>query len=190
MRSFEQSRRHTAALAMSCVFILAQAAATALAAPTDPSAVLARFVGEWKTHTHIRRAGTPPREFDTRGKAVCKPTLEGRYFEFRSESIPPGDADLQIMTFDEEKKVFRQWVFSSDGYQHEAAGTWDAATSTLRWTGKTADSTFIILDRWRSPDRLEWTLERTGTDGKQLQTIEGTLVREAISPAAISDENE
>ena len=121
--------------------------------------------------------GPPLREFDTRGKATCRTTLGGRYYEFRSESIPPGEADLQIMTYDADAKLFRQWVFSSDGYTHEADGTWDPATSTLRWTGKSADATFLILDRWTNPNRLEWTLERTAVDGNKLQTIQGTLER-------------
>jgi len=178
--SFAQSRRLVVALAIAIAFCLVFAwAATAAppAAVADPSEVLARFLGNWKTHTHIRRAAAPPREFDTFGTATCRQTLGGRYFEFRSESIPPGDADLQIMTYDEPNKLYRQWVFSSDGYQHEATGTWDPATATIRWTGKTADSTFVILDRWLSPDRLEWTLERTGANGNKLQTIEGTLER-------------
>lgn len=147
----------------------------AAAKAAEANAVLARFLGDWHTHTHIKHAGPPPREFDTRGKATCRQTLGGRYFEFRSESIPPGEADLQIMTYDSGANVFRQWVFSSDGYTHEAAGTWDAATSTLRWTGKSTDATFIILDHWTSPNRLEWTLDRTSANGKQLQTIKGTL---------------
>jgi hypothetical protein len=154
-----------------------RAAAEAPDSSADPAALLTRFAGDWKTHTHITHAGPPPREFDTRGTANCHQTLGGRYFEFRSESIPPGESDLQIMTYDEDAKLFRQWVFSSDGYTHTATGTWDAATSTLRWTGKTADSTFLILDRWTSPDRLDWTLERKNAAGKTLQTIEGTLER-------------
>jgi hypothetical protein len=38
-------------------------------------------------------------------------------------------------------------------------------------------ATFAIDDRWVSPDRLEWTLTRTGADGRRLQTIRGVLTR-------------
>lgn len=183
MESVARNRRRITAVDVCCIsivcsFLLAQLAhAQPPAAASDPAAVLARFLGDWKTHTHIRRVGPPLREFDTAGRATCHQTLGGRYYEFRSESIPSGESDLQIMTYDEDAKLYRQWVFDSDGYTHEADGTWDAATSTLRWTGKSADSTFIILDRWKSPGRLEWTLERKDAAGKSLQTISGTLER-------------
>ncbi|MEX0977442.1 MAG: DUF1579 family protein [Pirellulales bacterium] len=145
--------------------------------PPEAPAVLSRFSGQWETQTTIRRQVDSPRVIDTRGSGECRQTLEGRYFEFRTRTVPAGQAELQIMTFDVEDGVFRQWVFSSDGYFHEAQGSWDAATSTLRWTGKTADSSFVILDRFVSPDRLDWTLRRTNSAGRLLQTIEGTLTR-------------
>jgi len=149
----------------------------ALAETTNPVAVLERFVGTWTTETHIRRVGPPERVIDTRGKATCQPTLGGRYFEFRSETIPPGDSDLQVMTYDDQAGVYLQWIFSSDGYRHEATGTWDAKTSTIRWTGKSGDASFVIDDHWVSPDRLEWTLTRKDAAGETLQTIEGVVTR-------------
>lgn len=139
--------------------------------------VLKKFSGVWETRTRIRHEGPPAREFKTQGRATCRPTLEGRYFEFRTQTNPPGQADLQVMTYDVEADVYRQWLFGSDGYRHEAEGRWNPASSTLRWKGKTVDSSFVIEDRWVSPDRLEWTLLRTDAKGRKLQTIEGTLIR-------------
>ena len=139
--------------------------------------VLKKFSGVWETRTRIRHEGPPRREFNTQGKAACRQTLEGRYFEFRSQSIPAGQADLQVMTYDVQAGVYRQWVFDSDGYRHQAEGQWDSASSTLRWKGKTADTSFVIEDRWISTDRLEWTLLRTDAEGRKLQAIEGTLIR-------------
>lgn len=161
------------------VFFTAIPCAFAQTAASDdePRAVLDRFVGRWQTHTQIHRSGPPPRDFDTRGRGECIRTLDGRFVEFRTESIPPGDSDLQVMTYDQDAGVYRQWLFSSDGYTHEADGRWDAATSTLRWEGKSGNETFTIIDRWVSSDRLEWTLERTGQSGKILQTIRGSLDR-------------
>ncbi len=139
--------------------------------------VLQRFSGVWETETRICQEGPPRREFSTRGRATCRQTLEGRFFEFRSESIPPGQADLQVMTYDVSAGVYRQWLFDSDGYYHQAEGQWDQASSTLRWQGKTAGTSFVIEDHWLSPDRLEWTLLRTDAEGRKLQTIAGTLIR-------------
>ncbi|MBX3411950.1 MAG: DUF1579 family protein [Pirellulales bacterium] len=151
--------------------------ATADEAPPETLAELERFLGDWKTRTQIRHFGPPPREFDTQGEATCRRTLEGRFLEFRAQSVPPGEADLQIMTYDTAADLYRQWVFASDGYYHEAVGKWNRSTSVLRWTGKTADASFVIDDRWVSPDRLEWTLQRTDASGKPTQTIQGTLTR-------------
>lgn len=145
--------------------------------PPDAVDVLDRFLGEWKTQTTLRREGQPPSEIHTRGQGNCRRTLEGRYFEFRTSTVPAGDAELQIMTYDAQKGVYRQWLFSSDGYAHEAEGTWDPATSTLRWSGKTAGRAFVILDRFVSPGQLDWTLRRTDDSGQVVQTIEGTLIR-------------
>jgi hypothetical protein len=159
--------------------------AVALAGPSTlesrdgpPEAVLERFVGVWKTEALIRNAGPPPREIRTSGRGTCRRTLEGRYFEFRTSSIdPPGVGELQMMTYDAEARVYRQWVFDSDGYRHEAVGRWSPATSTLRWEGRVGGVGFVIDDRWVSPDRLEWTLTRTAADGGLVQTIEGVVSR-------------
>jgi hypothetical protein len=164
------------------MFLLASLAVTSVMAETpdrkaEAVEVLKKFSGSWDTRTSIRHEGPPAREFRTRGRATCRPTLEGRYFEFRTQTIPPGQADLQVMTYDMEADVYRQWVFSSDGYRHEAEGRWNPASSILRWEGKTAETSFVIEDHWVSPDRLEWTLVRTDGTGHTVQAIEGTLIR-------------
>jgi len=145
------------------------------AVPEEPRAVLDRFLGTWTTEANIRRLLPTEREVNTRGRGECITTLGGRYYEFRTETIPPGDSELQVMTYDEEQKLYRQWVFSSDGYHHEATGTWNPATSTLRWTGKSGDNTFVIDDRFVGPGKLAWTLTRTNPKGQLVQTITGVL---------------
>jgi hypothetical protein len=159
--------------------LLSAASAPAQDLPGDARAVLERFSGTWTTQARIRHFGPPRRTIDTQGRAACRPTLGGRYFEFRTETVPAGDSDLQVMTYDEQAGVFRQWVFSSDGYYHEAEGAWDAAKSVLRWTGKSGATSFVIDDHWVSADRLEWTLSRTDEQGKLLQTIQGSVTRAA-----------
>ena len=163
-------------------FILASSAGSLDARPTDDRQaeafdVLERFTGDWTTRAKIHYAGPPPRTIETEGRAECRQTLEGRYFEFRTKTARPVQADLQIMTYDADAAVFRQWVFSSDGYRHEAQGQWYPASSTLRWKGRTGDRSFEIEDRWVSRDRLEWTLRRTDAAGRTVQTIKGTVDR-------------
>lgn len=116
---------------------------------------------------------------------TCTRTLGGRWLEFRSESTPPGESDLQIMTWDEADGVYRQWVFDSDGYRHAAEGRWDDASATLTWTGRSDVGPFVIVDRWMSPDRLEWTLEGRDASGRIVRTISGTLRRAAPEHGAM-----
>ncbi len=144
---------------------------------SEASAVLRRYSGSWETATRIHEEGSPSHDVLTRGEALGRPTLEGRYVEFGTHSIPVGRSDLQIMTYDVDAAVYRQWLFDSEGYRHEAQGHWDPLGAILRWQGQTADSTFVIEDRWTSPDRLEWTLQRTDAGGRPRQRIEGTLIR-------------
>jgi len=157
-----------------CAADTAVATAERLPAQFD---VLKRFAGEWQTETLLRRPGPPAREVATKGKASCRATLGGRYYEFRAETVPPSDSDLQVMTYDEAARVYRQWVFSSDGYRHEATGVWDSTTSTMTWRDKSDGGEFVIEDRWRSADRLEWNLVRKDAGGNVTQTITGTVSR-------------
>jgi hypothetical protein len=148
--------------------------------PPQGMEVLRLFLGRWRTETRIHNMGPPPRDIQTRGRAVCLQTLEDRYFEFRSTSItPPGEAELQIMTYDADANRYLQWVFDSDGYRHEAVGRWDPTSTTITWEGQAADgSSFVIRDHWVSRDRLEWALERKAADGRIIQTIEGVVSRD------------
>jgi hypothetical protein len=143
-----------------------------------PEAVLSRFLGVWKTEALIRNFGPPVREMRTFGRAAGRPIHDGRFVEFRTSSIDPsGLTELQVMTYEPETRLYRQWVSDSDGYRHEALGRWDPATATLRWEGQVDGATFVIDDHWISRDRLEWTLTRTAADGRLLQTIQGVVSR-------------
>ncbi len=151
--------------------------------PEAPRAVLDRFLGTWTTEANIHRLLPTKHAVTTRGRGECITTLGGRYYEFRTDTPDignePGDSELQVMTYDAEQKLFRQWVFSSDGYQHEATGTWNPVTSTLRWTGTSGANTFVIDDRFDGSKTLTWTLTRTNPAGQTVQTITGVLRKEA-----------
>lgn len=167
---------HVLALLVTALLII-PARADSQGWPPEAVEVLGRFVGEWETHTRIRQHSVPPREFEARGKGAGQRTLEGHYVEFRSWTVPPGQAELQIMTYDVMAGRYRQWVFDSDGYRHQADGRWERTSSTLKWEGTAEGNSFVIEDRWVSPDRLEWTLRRMDGKGRRLQTIEGVLTR-------------
>ena len=145
-----------------------------------PDVVLDRFVGRWTTEAVITNFGQRVREVRTRGHAIGRRGLDGGRVEFRTSSVdPPGMEEVQVMTYDAEAGLYRQWVSDSDGYRHEARGRWDPATSTLTWEGQAEGTVFVIADSWVSPHRLEWTLTRTSANGELRQTIRGVVSRSA-----------
>jgi hypothetical protein len=142
--------------------------------PPEVRAVLGRFVGDWDVVVTID--GRP-----SGGQASARWTMEGSYVEFRSHTIPPGDSDLQVMTYSD--GVYLQWLFDSSGYRHEATGSWDQATSTLTWRGPD----LLIEDRWVSPDRLEWTLHRADREiGGVVTRRPRTQARQTAHPGSPS----
>ncbi|MEW6269115.1 MAG: DUF1579 family protein [Thermodesulfobacteriota bacterium] len=151
-------------------------AAEATRAGVRRDAVLERFVGQWRTETTVHD-GAGARIAQTSGTGAGTRILQDRWVEFRTASVPPGEADLQVMTWDERVGVYRQWVFDADGYWHVAEGRWDPATATLTWRGEKDGAAIVVTDRWLDADRLHWTLTRTAPDGRVLQRIEGTLTR-------------
>ena len=177
MSSIRRARiRFPAALALVLVLYCGCPVAAAEQGPAEQR-VLERFLGAWETQATIHNLTPTTGEHTTHGKGVCRATLLGRYFEFCTESDSNRQADLQVMTYDSQIRVFRQWVFSSDGYYHEAQGAWNASTATLRWEGKTDRGSFVVEDHWVSPDRLDWTLRRTDAKGNVTRVIDGSLRR-------------
>ena len=133
--------------------------------PDEVREVLGRFVGQWEVTVLVNGR-------ESRGLAEAAWTMEGTYVEFRSRTIPPGDSDLQVMTWSDGK--YRQWLFDSSGYRHEAIGVWDTHHKTLVWTAPD----LVIVDRWVSPDRLEWLMER------QARRLSGVVVRRSPAPGS------
>lgn len=145
------------------------------ALPPHAARVLQRFVGTWTTDTTITRHD-PHATFHNRGEAEARWTIEGRFVEFRSRTIPPGRSDLQVMTYDAESGRFVQWLFDSSGYVHQAYGRWVSHASTLTWEGEIGGTTFVISDRFEGED-LVWSLVRKDDRGRVVQTIQGVVRR-------------
>lgn len=145
--------------------------------PPEAGAVLGRFVGQWETEARIQGQGESDQAIELRGRGEGRWILGERFVEFRTESVPPGQVEIQIMTYDEAAAVYRQWVFDSDGYTHDSVGEWDPASATLFWRGENAAGPFVIDDRWVTPRRLEWRLRRRASDGELVEVIGGVLTK-------------
>jgi len=131
--------------------------------PPEASAVLERFLGTWKTETRMRRLGPTSREYRTEGQAECRRTLGGRYFEFRSRSVGDDRGDLQIMTYDAQAKVYRQWLFDATdtGTQPWDAGTRPAPPSCGRERPRIQHSSSAITGGPPSAWSGHWSAKRT-----------------------------
>jgi hypothetical protein len=103
--------------------------------------------------------------------------LGGCFVVFPTESVPPGQVEIQIMTYDEDTAAYRQWVLDSVGYTHHTVGEWDPASATLLWSGANTAEPFVIDDRWAPARRPEWRLRQTTATGELVEPIAGVLTK-------------
>ena len=79
-------------------------------------------------------------------------SLNGWFIEYRGRLDGGKDEELQLMTYDVEKKVYRRWYFDSHGTTSESTGKWDAKTATLTWTSDLGDG-ITAVSEWRIVDK-------------------------------------
>jgi len=144
-------------------------------------AVLQRFEGRWRTHVTIKSVKMTPHVIEATGVGVGLVTLGGQYLEYRAktDAMPgyPVDEDLQVSTWDAVNKVYRHWVFDSEGNRFERTGTWDEAHHTLTWRANELGCELVIHDRFVSDDRIEWDLVRRDPAGKIRMRIDAWMTR-------------
>ncbi|PZN80513.1 MAG: hypothetical protein DM484_09820 [Candidatus Methylumidiphilus alinenensis] len=144
-------------------------------------AVLRRFEGRWRTHVTIKSDKMASRVMEAAGIGVGLVTLGDRYVEYRAktDAVPghPLDEDLQISTWDVANKVYRHWLFDSEGNRFERTGTWNEARHTLTWRANERGCTVVIHDRFVSRDRIEWDLIRRDPAGKIRMHIDAWMTR-------------
>jgi hypothetical protein len=158
-------------------FAAAAAANDQTSLPSGASGVLGLFVGQWEFEVRILPQNPSDSAIEARGHGEGRWILDGRFVEFRTRSVPPGQLEIRIMTYDVETHDYRQWLFDARGYTHEAVGEWDPETKTLIWSGENTAGPFIINDRWVTPHRLEWRLRLFGPDGESVEPISGILTK-------------
>ncbi len=172
-----KAARSWLAAAIGVCIAVAAAADEQSSLPADAGAVLGLFVGQWEFEVRIRARDPSVPVLEARGRGEGRWILDGRFVEFRTQTVPPGQLEIQIMTYDVEAGVYRQWVFDAQGYTHEAEGEWDPETTTLIWSGQNAAGPFVIDDRWVTPRRLEWRLLLSTPDGELVEPIAGVVTK-------------
>ena len=140
--------------------------------------VLDRLIGTWKDEATFKVSEWTKKERKETAVFQNSWTLNGWFVQYRGRN-GDGSEDLQLMTFDVEKKVFRKWYFDSDGGASESTGTWDAKTSTLTWTGDLGDGiTAVSVWNLSDKDTSIWSRVAKDAKGKIYINIEGKSVRQ------------
>lgn len=137
--------------------------ATAL---TDERKVLDRMIGAWDAEIVTKPAEWTPKELRTTASVTREWILNGQVVA-TSTKISDGQEHLNLSAYDAQARVYRNWWFSSDGNHNKAAGTWDSATQSLKFSATRDDGLkFESVMRVADADRQEWEVKVTGRDGK------------------------
>ena len=140
--------------------------------------LLDRLIGSWKDEATFKVSEWTKKERQETAVFQNSWTLNGWFVQYRGRN-GDGSEELQLMTFDVEKKIFRRWYYDSDGNASESSGKWDAKTATLTWTGDLGDGiTAVSVWRFVDNDRTIWSRIAKDGKGKIYSQIEGKAVRQ------------
>jgi Protein of unknown function (DUF1579) len=141
--------------------------------------VLDRLIGTWKDEVIFKVSEWTKKERRETATYSNSWSLNGWFVQNRGRNGDGKAEDLQLMTFDVEKKVFRRWYFDSDGDASESKGQWDAKTATLTWTCDLGDGiTAVSVWRFSDMDTIIWSRIAKDGKGKIYSNIEGKSVRQ------------
>jgi phage terminase large subunit-like protein len=159
------------------VIALAAATATAQPPPKPPELqVLDRTAGTWDFVLTAKKAEWTPNENKSTGTSVNEWVLDGRFMEHRTKFDK--SESVMMMTYDANKKAFRQWAYDSQGYANEATGQWDEKTQTLTFTGNLNENvTAVTTMRFVDKDTREATMVAKDKSGKVYLDIHAKITR-------------
>lgn len=137
---------------------------------------LKRSVGTWKIEQTTKTADG--QEVKVTGYTTTRFVLGGRYLEYVTHTNPGEQESLGIFTYDEAKKKYRSWFFTSRGQHSEWSGTWDEKTKTLTRTaklqrGNTATATSKFVD----DDTMDFSIVGRRPDGRIIFELKSTSTR-------------
>jgi hypothetical protein len=100
---------------------------------------LSHYVGEWDVVTTVK-----DQPF-VKGQAKAEWILDGRFVQQTGVlKSANGDTLLKtttLMTYDQELKSYRMWLFFSDGQTYESVGQWDEEKKTMTSFERSANRT-------------------------------------------------
>jgi hypothetical protein len=93
--------------------------------------------------------------------------------------LPCKNEFLHLMTYDPQRKEYRQWYYDKDNLVPQVyRGKWDEATQTFTFTGTLADGIRSTgQQKFVDKDSFTWTLVAKDGTGKVVLDMEGKCVR-------------
>jgi hypothetical protein len=134
--------------------------------------VLNHWVGTWDVDMTIKPTADLANGMRVRGTATAEWALDGRFLQQTGTLGPsegfPAMKVTTLMTYDPRKKVYRSWMFFSNGFASESEGTWDAKSSTLTSTSRDAETgtTTTIKATFPKDGTETWSIVVKDRDGK------------------------
>lgn len=131
--------------------------------------VLEYSVGTWHEEAVSKVAEWTPKEVRLATVSHKRLILGGRVLEGKGVWKPANDEFLHLITYDTEKKEYRNWYFDSNGTmpRGEDRGKWDETTKTMTWKGNPGPG--LISEgslRHIDNNNLEWTFVVRDGEGK------------------------
>jgi hypothetical protein len=138
--------------------------------------VLERLVGTWKSENVVKTAPTTP----TASTGVSKTTLilGGHFTENRNYSNDGALANINMFSYDARGKVYRQWLFDSNGNTLESTGTWNADNRTLTFTKEQGGNKGVFSMRFVDDDTVHTNIVWKDAAGKVTFDFEGKATRQ------------
>jgi hypothetical protein len=138
---------------------------------------LDHYAGSWDVE--ITSKGQP----FTKGKVTARWMLDGRFLQQSGELQDKDGVTVfkytSLMTYDPAKKVYRSWIFLSDGNAGESEGTWDANGRVMTSVGrKDANGVFSTTTADFSETGVEkWKIVVRDRTGKVVSEMSGKNTR-------------
>ena len=134
---------------------------------------LNRYVGKWDNQATV----TVPELKQVRQTPTAAWILGDRFVQM-TEKAADGEM-MYLLTYDQNRRAIRFWLFGSNGFTSTATGSWDEATSTL--TLKADDqppgASGTYTDRFTDDDHHEWRWLFKDAAGKVVFEASGKVTR-------------
>lgn len=93
--------------------------------------VLEKMVGTWKSENVLKVAPDGSTPATSTSTAKTSLILGGRFIENKNYGADGALQNTMIFGYDDRAKVYRQWLFSSNGDTLESEGTWNEEAKIL-----------------------------------------------------------